>query len=491
MKSLLVLLVLFAALVAVDASSHAEAPGVLNSPETDATDLYAFRSYEPGRESFVTILANYNPLQDPIAGPNYFQFSNKHFYEILVDNNGDGKPEWIFTFDTAEELNGPVGLRVPVGPNRKLTTVPLKAIGQITTGDNSQTQNFIEGFRLSVTQKQGRTGQVIERFTRRQIFPIPYDNVGQKTVPNYPSYAAQFVYDVDIPFCSTDPASTFDGSRVFVGQRQESFFIALGGTFDLVNYQSNSLPIIGVLTDSRANNDIGRFNIDTFALEIPISCLVGPNPNQPTIGVWTRTRSKKTGKQNQRLGNPLVNELIIGIDDKDKWNKVTPVSDELFNDYFNYPSFPELLDILFAAAAGAPRIAPNNFPRRDLIVSLEQGLPGLNYLTAGYNVYADMLRLNTQIPPTARGAQSNLGALGGDLAGFPNGRRLGDDVVDIVLRVAMGALCTTPFGPAALNCTAADAPTGTLAFGDGATADSTDFLGAFPYMNLPLPGAIL
>jgi hypothetical protein len=490
MKSLLVLLVLVAALVAVDASSHGEAPGVLNSPATDATDLYAFRSYEPGRENFVTIIANYNPLQDPIAGPNYFQFSDKHFYEILVDNNGDGKPEWIFTFDTAQELNGPVGLRVPVGPNKKLTTVPLKAIGQITTGDNSQTQNFIEGFRLSVTQAQGRTGQVIERFTRRQIFPIPYDNVGQKTVPNYASYAAQFVYDVDIPFCSTDPLSSFDGSRVFVGQRQESFYIDLGGTFDLINYQSNSAPIIGApLINSKVNDQLrNRFNVDSFVIEVPISCLAGPNPNQQTIGVWTRTRSKKSGKQNQRLGNPLVNELIIGIDDKDKWNKVTPVSDELFNDYFKYPAFPELLNILFAAPGA--RIAPTNFPRRDLIVALEQGLPGLNHLTAGFNVYADMLRLNTTFLPTAQAAQNNLGVLGGDAAGFPNGRRLGDDVVDIVLRVAMGVLCTTPFNTE-LDCLPTDAPTGTVPFGDGALGDATDYLNYFPYMNLPLPGATL
>jgi hypothetical protein len=292
------------------------------------------------------------------------------------------------------------------------------------------------------------------------------------------------MYNVDVPSCDHK-------GKVFVGQRAEPFFVALGETFDLVNYQGGKLPIVdleggGGVSNSKSNNDILNNNVDVLALELHKSCLKGKGT--PVIGVWTRTRSKSTGRQNQRMANPLVNELIIGLEDKDKWNKLTPKDDKVFAEYFDYPTFPELLNILFSPSLdGSPRIAPNNFPRRDLNWVLQRGLPGLNFLYKdGY--LADMVRLNLSIPATPQGQQSQLGVLGGDLAGFPNGRRPGDDVVDIVLRVAQGVLCHTPFAKG-LKCNAEDAPFGTLAYGDGADGDSTDYPNSWPYVNVPFPGA--
>jgi len=220
---------------------------------------------------------------------------------------------------------------------------------------------------------------------------------------------------------------------------------------------------------------------------VPIECIVGDHSD--VIGVWTRTRSKSTGKQNQRLGNPLVNELVIGLEDKDKWNKVTPKDDDLFKEYFEYPAFAELLDILFATRAGADRIAPTNFPRNDLNWVLQQGLPGLNYLSKS-NALCDMLRLNTSIAPTVPLSQKALGVIGGDLAGYPNGRRPGDDVVDITLRVVMGVLCRTAFGPY-LKCNSTQTPTGNVPFGDGVIFSASDYPVKFPYLKVPLPGDVL
>jgi len=486
MKGLFVLVVLALACTAlVEASSHGEAPGVLANPPSDATDIYAFRSYQVGRSNYAIIQALYNPLQTPQAGPNYFPLSNDYYYDILIDRDGDGIEEILYTFDVTSELASDGGLKLNVGPTgaQKSMSIPLKTLGQIdaSKSDFSDVLNYIDTYTLSVTTG-GKTSFVKELTTGNTVFTIPFDNAGTKTIPNYKAYSAKYMYNVNFPQCGTP-------GRVFVGQRKDPFYIALGQTFDLVNYQGDMLPIVdgpGGVTNSKLHNDINRLSVDAFVLEVPISCLVGNKG--PVIGVWTRTRSKATGKQNQRMGNPLVNELIIGLDDKDKWNKVTPKDDVLFKDYFNYPTFPEILNILFAARVGVDRIAPTNFPRNDLNYVLQQGLPGLNLLTKS-GALCDMIRLNTSVPATPQMTQSPLGVIGGDSAGYPNGRRPGDDAVDITLRVAMGVLCTTPFNTY-LQCAATDAPTGSVAFGDGASASAKDFPNVFPFLNAPLPGAV-
>jgi hypothetical protein len=269
----------------------------------------------------------------------------------------------------------------------------------------------------------------------------------------------------------------------------------LGAVFDLVNF----IPIPGLpgisVTEDRANNDLRDVNIDTFALEVPTSCLV-KSDERGVIGAWTGVRrlhhdkdAHVPGKQISRLGNPLVNELLIGIRDKGFFNNLEPQYDIGFTDeYINYPSFPELLNILFLAAVNSlgnnlATLAPTNLPRDDLYAIFMTGLATINKPVNG--VPAEMMRLNTTIPATPAASQSQFGVIGGDAAGYPNGRRPGDDVVDITLRAAMGRLCHLPLG----YCDPEDANVGLVDFTDGAPIDSSDFTNFFPYARPPMPGS--
>jgi len=288
---------------------------------------------------------------------------------------------------------------------------------------------------------------------------------------------------------------------VFVGQRQEPFVISLGEIFDLVSLN----PTTPGQTNSK--NSLVRKAITTFALEVPSSCLVGAGNG--VIGGWASvqhlghvgpTHAHVAGAQKNRLGNPLINELFIGLTDKDQWNADVPRNDAKYTTYLQYPTLPEILDILFGG--GGPNIAPTFFPRVDLSTVLYQGVPNvaaLNYTTQQSFVssscgtvsappMADMLRLNTNIAITPPGSQSPFGILGPDLAGFPNGRRPGDDVVDIFLRVGMGALCYPPFDTLLGICTPAQAAVGGVALTDHAPVNATYFQVVFPYLNPPSPG---
>jgi len=208
------------------------------------------------------------------------------------------------------------------------------------------------------------------------------------------------------------------------------------------------------------------------------------------IGVWTASRSIRGNRQKARLGNPLINELLTGLPDKDKWSRRYPSQDRNLLNYIYFPTFPAILDALFRGAVNSvlktnfATIAPTNFPRRDLIAALLSGVPGINYLQDVPTRYTEMVRLNTSTAVTAPANQSNLGVVGGDLAGYPNGRRPGDDVVDIILRVAMGVLCYANLGV----CTPANAVTGNVAFTDGAPVNAGYFATAWPYFNDPRPG---
>jgi len=238
-------------------------------------------------------------------------------------------------------------------------------------------------------------------------------------------------------------------------------------------------------------------NIGVFALEVPTSCLLAaPGPGfTDVLSGWATVRlldhtpmtvsnGHAPGKQTSRLANPLVNELFIGLDDKDLWNELTPADDAVFLEYIEYPTFPTIVDILFRTALGAnSSIAPNNYPRNDLVAVFNLGVPGITAIPGGAN--ADMIRLNTTIPPTAQAAQNHYGVVAGDAAGFPNGRRPGDDIVDIAIRAAMGVLCTLSIG-----CVPANAPVGGQPFTDGAPLSALDFDAVFPYLTTPLPGAV-
>lgn len=496
------------------ASSHREAPNITKIPKVDNTDVYAFTSYEPGRQDFVTIIANFQPGENPGDGPNYYTMDPDAIYEIHVDNDGDAVENLTFQFKFSNALVGDKGVTLNVGG--KDLSIALRQAGPISAAGDP---NLGENETYTVTEITGdrRTG------TRATIanagggsFYKPFDNAGNKSIPDYPTYANKFIYAATIPGCATP-------GRVFVGQRAEYFAVNLGPIFDLVNFvpvegdndpvYGNGTPFPGGITQSQTNQElIGKKNVTSIALEVPKACLVGGGNG--TIGVWS-TASLPQAKllrtaptfasptlqggayvQVSRLGMPLVNEVVIGIKDKDLFNAAQPKGDAALIDYVTNPTFPALLDALFRAPVrgvigGSGTIAPTNFPRNDLVTTFLTGFPGVNQLKTV--TPSEMLRLNTTIAPTPQASQSTFGVVGNDLAGYPNGRRPGDDTVDITLRVAMGRLCyPIPVAgtPTDLGlCKPSDAPTGLAAFTDGAPSSASNILNAFPYLNAPLRGA--
>ena len=453
------------------ASSHREAPSIAGLPRLDGTDFYMFRSYEPGRSAYVTFIANYIPLQDPYGGPNYFNLDPNAVYKIHVDNDGDADSDlsFEFNFKTIEK-------NFTVNANGVKTATPLILAGRVdATGANLNVQ---QTYTLTLV-RHGRRETLRNETLGGEVFLKPADNIGTKAIADYDDYARSFIYEVSIPDCSAP-------GRVFVGQRKDGFVVNLGEVFDLVN-----LNPVGP-RDGEPNT-ISDKNVTSLALEVPIGCLT--RGKDPVIGGWTTAslRDDDHWKQVSRLGMPLVNELIIGLPDKDKFNASRPVDDGQFLHYVTNPFLPVLLNSLFGNAAVMPAS-----PRNDLVAAFLTGVKGLNQplkVTPG-----EMLRLNTSIQPTPPPAQNDLGVLGGDLAGFPNGRRPYDDVVDVTLRVAEGALCR-----AVGNCGAETSdPNHGLPYTDGARAAGPDaahahvtgeikavdtYLPIFPYLNTPLPGS--
>lgn len=441
------------------ASSHREAPLITATPKLDGTDFYMFNSYETGRSNFVTLVADYLPLQDAYGGPNYFRLETNGVYEIEIDNAGDAHEHVTFQFQFWETLRH---IALPIGPSGKQVTneIPLVVAGPITATNNSAL-NVVENYSVKMITGNRRTG--VARYLTNAangsiVFTKPMDNIGNKTQPDYNSYANSYIYSVNIPGCATP-------GRLFVGQRKDPFVVNLGETFDLINLSNPLGPVNG------ERDSLAYKNVTSLILEVPSVCLT--NGVSPMIAAWT-TASTYQGTnlvQVSRLGQPLVNEVVIGLKDKDAFNASEPKDDAQFANYVTHPTLPALIELLFGSAGVR---APTNFPRTDLVEVFLTGLPGLNQTTAT----AEMLRLNTTTPAVPAAAQNNLGVIGGDLAGFPNGRRPGDDVVDIALRVVMGKLLSTN-----------DAPSGQLPFTDGALVTASMFQSAFPYLNPPLAGS--
>lgn len=445
------------------ASSHREAPMIAGMPRLDASDFYFFRSYEPGRSAYVTMIADYVPLQDPGGGPNFYDMEHNGFYDINIDLNGSGRPTYIVRFRVY-----PVSRDLALSVGGKKVAIPLVNDGPISVADSSA-QNVGEVYTISlIDRSKGTPVETLLKDTSGNTqFQKPVDRIGDKSVPNYAAYAASFTHDIVIPGCGV--------GRVFVGQRKDPFVVNLGETFDLVNYVHPA----GEQYAASAQDDLAAKNVTSIVTEVPTACLT--QSGDPVVGAWTTSslgttvNGHTTFEQVSRLANPLVNELVIGLKDKDKFNMSLPANDGQFAKYVTNPTVPALIEALYPTLK-----APTKFPRADLVAVFLTGLANVNQPSHGV-VPAEEMRLNTSTPITPYGAQNRLGVIGGDSAGYPNGRRPGDDVVDITLRVAMGRLYAL-----GLYGTPADAPAGLVDLTDGAYTDDTHYLSAFPYVMPPL-----
>lgn len=484
--SLLASALLLALPAPASASSHREAPFLTQNPKVDATDFYMFRSYEAGRGDYVTLIANYQPSQDGFGGPNFYLMDPHALYEIHIDNNGDAREDLSFQFRFSNQLQD---IKLDIGG--KQVAIPLANAGPINAA-RAATLNTHESYSVTVVRGDRRAGtrsMLTHATTMANRFDKPADYFGNKSLPDYAAYASQHVFPVRMDGCNGE-------GRVFVGQRKDPFAVNLGGTFDLVNIAAPATAF-DPQAENRGLDSLVQKNVSTIALELPISCLT--QGTEPVIGAWTTasvrqarlinpgpgsdtsSASKEGGAwaQVSRLGMPLVNEVVIGLKDKNRFNTSKPSGDGQFIDYVTHPTLPALLEVLFGSAGVK---APTHFPRNDLVTAFLTGIPGINQ-PVGVTA-SEMLRLNTATAPVARGTQNRLGVIGGDNAGFPNGRRPGDDVVDIALRVVMGRLCSLNIG-----CMPADAPSRDTDFTDGAYQDDSMTDAAFPYLKTPVPGA--
>jgi len=514
------------------ASSHREAPFITTSPKVDATDFYMFRSYEGvaangtgGRSDYVTLIANYQPLQGPYGGPNYFSMDPNALYEIHIDNNGDAAEDITFQFRFNNKLNN-VALPIGAGAVQKSVAIPLIQAGAVANLTDANL-NVNETYSLNVVRgdrRRGTVSAVTKASGGATTFEKPVDYIGVKTLGNsaaYATYAGKHVHDIRVPGC---PAGK-EAGRVFVGQRQEGFAVNLGTIFDLVNAPLSVITNPANINAAAANS-IQNSNVTAIALEVHKDCLT--SGSETVIGGWTTASlrqarllsgapasghqaSEKPGgawAQVSRLGQPLVNEVVIGLKDKDKFNASKPAGDGQFLDYVTHPTLPALLGLVLAGDPAG--LAPTNVPRTDLATVFLTGITGVN--KPATVTPSEMLRLNTAIAPVPFASQDRLAIVGSlkmspagsDFAGFPNGRRPKDDVVDIALVAMLGGLCMANGDGDTLKlnsipgvagvtsaCKPSSVPAGaaSLDVHDAVDQAVVPFLAGFPYLNTPLPGS--
>ena len=359
------------------ASSHREAPGITEMPKVDGTDFYAFRSYEAGRAAYITLIANYLPLQDAYGGPNYFALDPDAAYRIHIDNTGDGVEDITFQFLVRADLRDiQVARRRQAGldsadqrrPDHRVPTPPSRTLRRATPCGCCAARSTV---RPASSARRTPNGGGF-RFNK------PVDYIGQKSIPNYDAYADQFIQGFNVPGCSGQVG------RVFVGQRQESFAVNLGEIFDLVNI-TNPLGAArrGTVDDRRQEHHLaGDRSADGVPRRARARCSARGPPRRCrrnrvlTTNPTFKAPAQETGPRVQvsRLGMPLVNEVVIGVKDKNKFNASKPKDDLAnFADYVTNPTLPELLELLFGSAGVR---APNNFPRTDLVAAFVTGVDG-------------------------------------------------------------------------------------------------------------------
>jgi hypothetical protein len=439
-------------------SSHREAPEISKDPVADNTDVYAFVS--PDAPSTVTLIANFIPLEGPDAGPNFYEFGDDVLYEIHVDNDGDAKADVTYQFRFTTQVTNPNTFLYNTGP-----------ITSLTSSSWNRRQVY------AVTKIVNDDSQVIGA-----NLASPPCNIGPRSTPNYAALAQAAVHHLS------------SGETVFAGQRLEGFFVDLGSIFDLGDlrpFQNLHLIPTPAAPGVDATKDV---NVHSIAIQVPIHALTQSSAH-PTIGVWataSRRRARIYGDASEqawgtgpwvqvsRLGNPLFNEVIVPMGMKDRWNSLPPSKDSEFAHYVAHPELAALLPILYPGVF--PHLAAFTGARADLEAILLTGIP--SGLITGFQNYtgatqADMLRLNTSIKPSS--SPSPLGLLGGDLAGFPNGRRVFDDTVTIELRAIAGV--TLPLvAPTFKPDGAASLVT------DGLTPGSNRYISTFPYLGVPKDG---
>jgi hypothetical protein len=464
-----------------EAASHRDSPLITEDPTADNTDVYAFVSTEPGRQDYVTLIANYIPLEEPGEGPNYYHFSDNVLYEIMVDTDGDADEDLTYQFDFTTKIGS-------ITPNTFLYNTGKIGLPPNPADPRSQYTNWNQPTSYKLTEvkgdRRGRHKDVLLKDARSAPIHIGPSSTG--SVAEYEALANAAVLNA--------PGNV----RVFTGPRDEGFYVDLMGNFDLLNLRNP-----GVDTTS-------GFNVHSIAIEVPKSKLASAGDTDGNIGVWaTASRPRKTvvsssGKQPEvtgpwrqvsRLGNPLVNEVLIPLKAKDKYQASEPDDDAKngFADFIVNPGSSQGSAAFVPLVVGLLQNAapPCNTPtdgRADLDLALLRGIPAGTLGLPGTQdtqdddgpVQADVLRLNTNVAPTTgTGSYSPLGAFGGDVAGFPNGRRVGDDVLDIAGRAAAGGILHLL---GAANCPAS------LGVSDNVQENDTDYLGSFPYLGTPHQG---
>jgi hypothetical protein len=477
-------------------SSHREAPEISKDPVADSTDLYAFVS--PDASNTVTLLANYVPLQGPAGGPNFYEFGDDVRYEIHIDNNNDARVDITYQFDftTVIEIGGT--FLYNIGP-----------IGSLDSSNWNRRQ-FYTVTRIDYDRPFGKLDDKKDNPNRHKVtvlgsnLPCPPCNVGPRSTPNYANLANAAVQTLS------------DGSKVFCGQRNEGFYVDLGSIFDLGALRPiEGLHLIPVPGSAAAVNATKELNVHSIALQVPKTLLTrdGSNPTDvanghSVIGVWTtasrqRVHFEHPGANSQsnpanfgpftqvsRLGNPLFNEVLVPMEKKDDWNHDSPLNDSEYADGVLHPELAKLLPILYPGTPTQPifgnlaALVQSGAPRADLAAILLTGIPsGIipNFQNFTGTTQADLLRLNMAVPPAS--SPNILGVVGGDLAGFPNGRRVFDDVVSIELKAIAGAtypLVQPSYTP--------DAAVGAVDQGLTPSSLEQPYLSTFPYLGHPLDG---
>jgi uncharacterized protein DUF4331 len=444
-------------------SSHREAPAISKDPAADNTDLYAFVS--PDKPNTVTILANFIPLQNPASGPNFWEFADDVLYEIHVSNRGDAEDDVTYQFRFTTTIRN--------------THTFLYNTGQITS-ITDDTWNRPQTYSVTRVDRAGNAQLLAENLT------VPPVNIGPRSTPNYAALASQAVHHIG------------GGRTVFAGQRAEGFFVDLGSIFDLGTLRPFQHLHLIPSADAMGVNASQAVNVHAIAIQVPKADLarggtVTNDPNDPAavIGVYASASRRRVRVlddvqreqdygawiQVSRLGNPLFNEVIVPMARKDEWNRTDPSADSSFANLVAHPELAKLLPVLYPGVF--PNLAAYKKARADLLAILMTGIP--SGVVPGFQNYtgstqADLLRLNMAIRPSQNPSQ--YGILGGDLAGFPNGRRVPDNIVAIELRAVAGA--TIPLVDPSYT---ADGAAAVLT--DGTSNTNSPYLDAFPYLGTP------